>query len=194
MQSIDPKLQSGVWQRVMGASQTEAPTGPSAPTGPDATAIPATPLTPATPTVPTTPTTPAVPETPAVLSAEELLERMQHEKNDCAAYRYLCCKACGCDARTLRQMADDEACHFKKLHAMYFLITGKCVCLPPEKPDCTACLTDALRARYEGELAAAAQYEADARRWPDMADEFLCMAADETRHSKCVRAMICRRL
>ena len=172
MQPIDPKLQNEVWSRVMGANQ---------------------PATAADTVSDTVPEQPAETET-APLTDAELLTRMQHEKNDCATYRYLSCKACGCDARTLRQIADDEACHFKKLHAMYFLLTGKCVCLSPEKPDCTACLTDALRARYEGELAAAAQYEADARRWPDMADEFLCMAADETRHSKCVRAMICRRL
>lgn len=168
MESIDPKLQNDVWRRVMGTA--EAPAVPEAPAAPEA------------------------PETPSILTAEELLTRMQQEKNDCATYRYLACKTCGCDARTLRQLADDEACHFKKLHAMYFLRTGKCVCLPPEKPDCTACLTDALRARYQGELAAAALYEDDARRWPDMADEFYCMAADEVRHSRCVRAMICRRV
>ena len=76
----------------------------------------------------------------------------------------------------------------------YFLETGKCVCLQPEKPDCTACLTEALRGRYETARKTADLYEKAAERWPDMSDEFLCMAADETRHSKCIRSMICRRL
>lgn len=128
------------------------------------------------------------------IPAEEVLQMMQMEKNDCAVYRYLACRACGSEARTLRQMADDKACHVQKLHAMYFLETGKCVCLQPEKPDCTACLTEALRGRYETARKTADLYEKAAERWPDMSDEFLCMAADETRHSKCIRSMICRRL
>ena len=137
---------------------------------------------------------PEQPAPPAAICETELLQMMQAEKNDCAAYRYLACKACGKDAAILRQIAADEACHFKKLHGMYFLLTGKCVCLPPDQPDCTACLTEALRSHYEGERKGAAAYEAAAGRWPAMADEFYCMAEDETCHSKLIRSMICRRL
>ena len=43
------------------------------------------------------------------IPAEEVLQMMQMEKNDCAVYRYLVCRACGSEARTLRQMADDKA-------------------------------------------------------------------------------------
>lgn len=129
-----------------------------------------------------------------VMTAEEVLCMMQNEKNDCAVYRYLATKACGRDAQELRRIAADEACHFKKLHAMYFLLTGKCVCLPSEKPECTACLTEALRARYAGERKGAMEYQKAAERWPAMADEFYCMAEDEDCHSKYIRSMICRRL
>lgn len=162
MQSIDPKLQNAVWNRVMSANPEAAPAAAGTPEFP--------------------------------ISAPELLDMMQDEKNDSAAYRYLSCKACGCDAKTLRSISEEEACHFKKLHAMYFLVTGKCICMQAEKPDCTACLTEALRTHYSGELKGAAVYEDAAKRWPDMADEFRSMAGDETCHSKQMRAMICHRL
>ena len=128
------------------------------------------------------------------ITAEELLRWMQGEKDGCAAYRYLACKACGKEAAMLRQMAADEACHFKKLHTMYYLLTGQCAALQAARPDCTACLSQSLRTAYQGERHDQIQYQKAADRWPAMADEFYAMSADEDRHSRCIRSMICNRL
>lgn len=128
------------------------------------------------------------------ITAEELLTWMQEEKDGCAVYRYLACKACGKEAATLRQMAADEACHFKKLHTMYYLLTGQCVAIQAARPDCTACLSQSLRAAYQGERQHQLRYQKAADRWPAMADEFYSMSAVEDGHSRSIRSMICSRL
>ena len=128
------------------------------------------------------------------VTAEELLTWMQAEKDDCAAYRYLACKTCGKEAAVLRQMAADEACHFKKLHTMYYLLTGQCAAIQAARPDCTACLSQSLRAADQDERQDQLRFQKAADRWPAMADEFYAMSADEDRHSRCIRAMICNRL
>ena len=128
------------------------------------------------------------------ITAEELLNWMQGEKDGCAAYRYLACKARGKDAEALRQMAADEACHFKKLHTMYYLLTGQCVAIQANRPDCTACLSQSLRSAYQGERQDQLRYQKAAERWPAMADEFYAISADEDRHSRRIRSMICSRL
>ncbi len=128
------------------------------------------------------------------LTAQELLSLMQYEKNDCAAYRSYARMAGGRDAQLLCRIAADEADHYRRLHAMYFLLTGKCACLQAEKPSCTACLTEALRSAYALERRAAETYEKAARRWPEMADELTRIADDEARHARELRALICRRL
>lgn len=163
MNSIDPKLQSAVWNRVMsGCSGTVS----------QEAAAPAQ----------------------GALSARELLDMMQGEKNDCAVYRYFSRKACGRDARTFQAMADVKACHFQKLHTMYFLVAGECASLQAARPNCTTCMAEELRIRYNEELKAAAWYEAAAKRWPAMADEFRCMAAETMQMTREIRSMICRLL
>ena len=128
------------------------------------------------------------------VTAEELLNWMQGEKDKCAVYRYLAGKACGREAAALRQMAADEACHFKKLHTMYYLLTGQCAALQAARPDCTACLSQSLRSAYQAERQDQLRYQKAADRWPAMADEFYAMSDDEDRHSRCIRSMLCSRL
>lgn len=158
MQCMDSTMQKAVWARVM-ATGDEAQNCPTPP-----------------------------PQCPACITAQELLALMQDEKNDCATYRYLSCKSCGAEAKALKELSQEEACHFKKLHALYYILTGQCVCLDPAKPACTACLAVSLRERYEAELAGARAYEEAAAKWPDMAAEFRCLAEDERAHS---RKLVC---
>ena len=157
MESIDPKLQSAVWNRVLGTEQNAQ-------------------------------------EGETAVTAEELLAWMQVEKDACARYRYLACKTCGRESVQLRRMAETELCHFRKLHAMYYLLTGSCVQLQAARAGCTTCVSESLRAAYQGERQAKRIYEQAAERWPAMADAFYTMAADEDCHSKQIRTMICQRL
>lgn len=165
MQPIDPMMQQAVWNRVMAGDRGAVETCPTAP-----------------------------PQCPATITEEELLELMQDEKNDCATYRYLSCKSSGAEAKTLKELSAEEAGHFKKLHALYYILTGQCVCLEPAKPACTACLAVSLRERYEGELAGARAYEEAAVKWPDMAHVFHCLAADERAHSQKIVCLLQYRL
>ena len=129
-----------------------------------------------------------------VVSAEEVLQWMQDERDGCAVLQYLAGKACGKEAAQLRQMAARRACHYRKLHTMYYLLTGQCVHLTAAQPDCTACLSEALRTAYQEERQRKQRYEQAADRWPAMADEFYRMAADDDCNSRRIRAMLCNRL
>ena len=193
MQTIDPKLQSEVWRRVMGRAEPAVATAGEADMSTDGTSS----GTAAT----TTTATPMAADAAAndagangTLTAEAVLGLIQWEKDDCATYRYLARRACGCDATALLRMAEDAACHSRKLQAMYYLLTGKCTCPQPATPACAPCLTEALRERYDRAIAAAEAYRDAAKAWPAMSCEFLSMAEDEYCRSKQLYSMICRRL
>ena len=55
------------------------------------------------------------------LTPEKLLELIADERNDSALYAHLACRMKGKAQAMLREMARQEACHAKKLGAVYFL-------------------------------------------------------------------------
>lgn len=124
----------------------------------------------------------------------DLLDMMQGEKNDSAVYRYLSSRVSGRDSRTFLSMAEDKACHFRKLQTQYFLMTGECAQIRAERPNCVSCLTDELRIRYHEEMKVVDWYEDAAKRWPDMKDAFCCMAEKARQHVCAIREMLDRRL
>ena len=189
MQTIDPKLQNEVWRRVMGRAEPAAATAGEADMSAEGMSSGAAPTAPAA--------TPMAAEDTAAngtLTAEAVLGLIQWEKDDCATYRYLARRACGCDASALLRMAEDAACHSRKLQTMYYLLTGKCICPQPATPACAPCLTEALRERYDRAIAAAEAYRDAAKAWPAMSCELLAMAEDESCRSRQLYSMICRRL
>lgn len=110
---------------------------------------------------------------------ETLAEWIACELADCEAYRALA--KCGFSA-VFRALANDEACHARKLSALYFLLTGcrPAVC-PAAKED--ACLRSAVRSRFAQELKGAEAYRAAAAQWPAHAALFCALANDEARHA-----------
>jgi len=125
--------------------------------------------------------------------AAKMLELMQDERDDAATYRYLARRVCGAEARALQAISDEEACHYRKLGAMYFLLTGKCANLLPTQPECVSCQADALRGRFQAELNGSKAYEAVAQECTPMAQEFHALAADELRHSRIILSLLeCR--
>lgn len=190
MQTIDPKLQSEVWRRVMGRAEPAVATAGEADMTTDGTSSGA--ASAATPMA--ADTTSGNTGASGTLTAEAVLGLIQWEKDDCATYRYLARRACGCDAAALLRMAEDAACHSRRLQTMYYLLTGKCTCPQLATPACAPCLTEALRERYDRAIAAAEAYRDAAKSWPAMSCEFLAMAEDEFCRSKQLYSMICRRL
>ncbi|MDD3165418.1 MAG: hypothetical protein PHS97_06125 [Oscillospiraceae bacterium] len=112
------------------------------------------------------------------------------ERSDCATYQKLAAMTGGTCAASLRAIARDEACHAKRLTALYFVKTGACPELAPSCPLLSGCMTALLRERYLAERAGAAAYRAAAEQDPESAALFTCLAGDEAGHAKAILAML----
>ncbi len=88
-----------------------------------------------------------------------------------------------------RRMAAEEGCHARRLSALYYLLYG---CPPCQKDEgcphiCNLC--EAVRDAFSGETKAAKNYQKLAQSYPEYADLFCSIAADEQRHARCLRSM-----
>ena len=134
MQPLTEKQTQRVWSRVMSAQ-----TAPAA-----AMENPA----------------PAAQAQSETLTPEKLLSLIDGERADSALYAYLAARMKGRAQAMLRAIAQQEACHAKKLAAVYFLNTGKKACPGrPERP-CVTCINETLRQQYTAEHAAHEAYAA----------------------------------
>lgn len=114
---------------------------------------------------------------------ETLLRWLAEERASAAAYRTLAARG-GSFAPRLRHMAADELRHAGRLAALYFLLFGFRPQVFPAAADTDRSFGTALRSAYQGELAAAKNYRAAARRFPEQASMFESIAADEERHAR----------
>ena len=73
------------------------------------------------------------------LTPEKLLELIAGERADSALYAHLACRMKGRAQAMLRELSRQEACHAKKLGAIYFLQTGKKACPTRPEPPCVTC-------------------------------------------------------
>ena len=134
MQPLTEKQTQRVWSRVMSAQ-----TAPAA-----AMENPA----------------PAAQAQSETLTPEKLLSLIDGERADSALYAHLAARMKGRAQAMLRAIAQQEACHAKKLAAVYFLNTGKKACPGrPERP-CVTCINETLRQQYTAEHAAHEAYAA----------------------------------
>ena len=117
------------------------------------------------------------------LTEQRLLTLIDDERRDSATYLHLAGRMKGKAQAMLRRMAQEEACHARKLGAIYFLLTGKRVCAAPARPECVTCINETLRQRYEEEHPAHEMYAAMA----ETAGTYRCtletIAAEECRHA-----------
>ena len=122
MQPLTEKQTQRVWSRVMSAQ-----TAPAA-----AMENPA----------------PAAQAQSETLTPEKLLSLIDGERADSALYAHLAARMKGRAQAMLHAIAQQEACHAKKLAAVYFLNTGKKACPGrPERP-CVTCINDAAHEAY----------------------------------------------
>ncbi len=162
MSNIDPKQAERVWSRVMGVSCQTA----SAPKA-------------------------EAPQAPC-LDGQTLCELLCGELQQYAAYCHLACMARGCAKKTLQCIAADEKRHARMLAAIYYIMTGKKACPEPARAPCVACLNEALREQYAGELKASRRYAELARCAGEHACTFEALSADECRHAQMLYSLLQR--
>ncbi len=112
----------------------------------------------------------------------ELAEMISDELTDQAVYLAIA-RCAGRFAPVFRAIAHEEACHARRLSALYYLLTGCRSCASRGAVKERWRLCDAVRERYAEELKGAKKYRAAAERWPEHAALFSDLADAEQRHS-----------
>ena len=164
MQPLTEKQTQRVWSRVMSAQ-----TAPAA-----AMETPA----------------PAAQAQSETLTPEKLLSLIDGERADSALYAHLATRMKGRAQAMLRAIAQQEACHAKKLAAVYFLNTGKKACPGrPERP-CVTCINETLRQQYTAEHAAHEAYAALAENAGTHRCMLLRMAQEECEHAQLILCIL----
>ena len=164
MQPLTEKQTQRVWSRVMSAQ-----TAPAA-----AMENPA----------------PAAQAQSETLTPEKLLSLIDGERADSALYAHLAARMKGRAQAMLRAIAQQEACHAKKLAAVYFLNTGKKACPGrPERP-CVTCINETLRQQYTAEHAAHEAYAALAENAGTHRCMLLRMAQEECEHAQLILCIL----
>ena len=124
------------------------------------------------------------------MDSEKLRKMIEIEKTDACIYRMLARCTSGKNAECLRRIAREEACHARKLEALFYLWTGKRACVVSGKLPHYRCLAEALRARHPMELTGAEQYREAAEQLPEFREHFCRLADDESRHAEQVLCML----
>ena len=120
----------------------------------------------------------------------EKLSLIDGERADSALYAHLAARMKGRAQAMLRAIAQQEACHAKKLAAVYFLNTGKKACPGrPERP-CVTCINETLRQQYTAEHAAHEAYAALAENAGTHRCMLLRMAQEECEHAQLILCIL----
>ena len=134
----------------------------------------------------------AKPAAPAELTAEQVMELLQQELMDACTYRVLAGRVRKELRRCLLQLAREEQLHYRKLEAVYYLMTGNRPCPDRPKTPCIACTNEELRKRYQDEVKGAAHYHALAEKAGSFSSVLHCLGHDEARHSCAVLELLQR--
>ena len=120
------------------------------------------------------------------LSPCQIMELLEHELEDACTYRTLASRVKKDIRQILLQLARDEQCHYRRLEAVYYLMTGKRPCPDRPKAPCVACTNEELRKRYEAEVEGARHYHCLAEKAGSFAGVFHCLGRDEDRHARMI--------
>lgn len=120
----------------------------------------------------------------AGLTAQQVMELLQQELLDGCTYRVLAGRVKKDLRRCLLQLAQEEQRHYRKLEAVYYLMTGQRPCPDRPKSPCVACTNEELRRRYQDEVAGAEKYRCLAEKAGSFAAVFHCLGHEEERHSR----------
>ena len=127
--------------------------------------------------------------------AAELLRRRMDEKYAMACfYAALAQNGANAERSLLLRLCSAEKRHFRCLQLEYFLLTG-CCHTPTESCARKACLLHGVRLARERELAAAQQFQTDARAAQATLRETLqCIAREDEKHARQLYALLQKRI
>jgi rubrerythrin len=129
---------------------------------------------------------------PTELTARQVLELLQGELLDVCTYQTLAARVKKDARRCLWQLAQEERRHYRKLEAVYYLMTGQRPCPDRPKAPCMACTNEELRKRYKAEVEGAACYHAMAEKAGSFVSVFHCLGHEEDRHSRMILELLQR--
>ncbi len=124
------------------------------------------------------------------LTAEQVMELLVGEQADACTYRTLAGRVKGSLRQQLLQLAQEEQGHYRKLEAVYYLMTGERPCPDRPKVPCISCTNEELRRRYEGEVEGARRYHCLAESAGSFESVMHCLGHDEERHSRVILQLL----
>ena len=120
------------------------------------------------------------------ITCQQVMELLEGELKDACTYRTLAMRVKKSIREPLLCLYRDEMRHYRKLEAVYYLMTGKRPCPDRPKAPCVACTNEELRKRYEGEVEGAAIYHGLAECAGSFASVFHCLGCEEERHAQTI--------
>ena len=117
------------------------------------------------------------------LTAEQVRELLYKELEDAATYEALACRVRADVRRKLLDLARQERCHYARLAAVYYLMSGKKPCFDKPKHPCIACTNEELRSRYACEVEGGETYHRLAQKAGSFANVFHELGAEEEHHA-----------
>ena len=126
------------------------------------------------------------------LSSAQVLELLEGELKDSCTYQVLAGRVRKDVRRCLLELAREERRHYRRLEAVYYLMTGQRPCPDRPKAPCVACTNEELRKRYRDEIEGAKRYHALADHAGSIACVFHCLGNDEERHAHTILDLLQR--
>lgn len=123
------------------------------------------------------------------LTPAQVMELLEGKLQDACTYRTLAGRM-GREGRCLQQLAREEQQHYKKLEAVYYLMTGARPCPDRPRTPCVACNNEVLRDRYREEVSGAERYHCMAEKAGSFAGLFHALGRAEEAHAKQILALL----
>ncbi len=120
------------------------------------------------------------------ITSQQVMELLEHELEDACTYRTLAMRVKKPMRQTLLCLYREELNHYRKLEAVYYIMTGKRPCPDRPKAPCVACTNEELRKRYEEEVKNAEAYHCLAKSAGSFAPVFHCLGNNEEHHAHTV--------
>ncbi|MBP3634822.1 MAG: hypothetical protein J6J43_09655 [Oscillospiraceae bacterium] len=124
------------------------------------------------------------PKPRSTLTSAQVMELLEQELCDKVTCEALACRTHGAARQKLMFLARQEGEHYKKLEAIYYLLTGEKPCPDRPKQPCIACLSEELRRRWQQETKSAHTYHCLAEKTGDFASEFHVLGSEEEKHAQ----------
>lgn len=126
------------------------------------------------------------------LTPAQVMELLEQELMDACTYQTLAMRVKKDLRKILLQLVQEERRHYRKLEAVYYLMTGTRPCPDRPKAPCVACTNEALRARYHEEVEGAARLHKLAECAGSFAPVFHCLGCEEERHAQMILCLLQR--